>query len=304
MRIAWLILAHHQPHHLAALISALDTPEDRFFIHVDAKAELGGFEQLLGQRDRVVLLGRRDRHTIQWGGFSIVQATLDLIRAARTGSVPFDRFCLLSGADHPIKTPAEVRRTLDCDLEFLNIEHSMDEPEYRKRVTGYHPEDNRLLTWNSPRSRWLPIRVLRGLLLRIPRRCWSAFPLYQGSTWWALTAPCIAYIERFRSENPGYMRFFRWTACPDETFFHSILMASPFRDRISHDRSHGATPRVPSHPHEYGIHYVDWTTPGAHPAVLDLAYLGTLLGSHALFARKFDETRSAALMAALSGRIG
>src|SRR3990172_12171962 len=109
MRIAWLILAHHQP---------------------------------------------RQPRAIHWGGFNMVQATLDLIRAARTGSVPFDRFCLLSGADYPIKTRAEVRRTLDCDLEFLGVERSMDQPEYRKRVTGYHVNDNRLLTWNSPRSRW------------------------------------------------------------------------------------------------------------------------------------------------------
>ena len=43
MRIAYLILAHDDPAHLARLVRALSHGEDRCFIHLDAKASVDRF---------------------------------------------------------------------------------------------------------------------------------------------------------------------------------------------------------------------------------------------------------------------
>jgi len=49
-----------------------------------------------------------------------------------------------------------------------------------------------------------------------------------GAQWWCLTAACARHILEFLDANPWYARFFRFSSIPDETFFHTILGASPF----------------------------------------------------------------------------
>jgi hypothetical protein len=108
--IAFLILAHDQPKHLARLLRALEHDRHVFFIHIDAKSDLGMFERSVSRSaTNVVFLKGNDRFRIHWGGFSIVKATLRLVEVARTYRKGFDRFVLLSGAYYPIMTVMELR---------------------------------------------------------------------------------------------------------------------------------------------------------------------------------------------------
>jgi hypothetical protein len=67
-------------------------------------------------------------------------------------------------------------------------------------------------------------------------------------------------------------------------------MASPFAGHIAPQ----------SGPHIAGCHFIDWRPRSARgPKVLALEDYDVLSNSRALFARKFDETRSAALLSVL-----
>ena len=78
MRIAYLILAHHQPKHVGAMIEQLDDVEARFFIHVDRKSNIAPFRRAITS-DRAMLLD--ERLPINWGGWNMVRATLRLCAA-------------------------------------------------------------------------------------------------------------------------------------------------------------------------------------------------------------------------------
>ena len=291
-RVAFLVLAHHQPRHVARLAAALAHPDARVFLHVDAKSDLAPFREALAGVDVSVL---ERPLPVFWGGFSIVAATLRLLEeAARAGD--FARFCLLSDSDFPIRPAGEiVRRLLTSDREFLRVAESLASGGSRAAVEGRHFNDVALLNprrmtggvWRR-RARRVARSAVRVANAVLPRRVFPAGLVpYKGSQWWCLTGPCVAHVRDFVRRNPEYVRFHRHVHCPDEIFFHSIVKASPFADRISHDLDRPVDDGV------RGVHYVVWKS-GA-PTVLRERDFPALATSSALFARKFAEPRSDAL---------
>lgn len=81
-RIAYLILAHHQPRHLSSLVDRLASEESHFFIHLDSRVGERDFTFSPRHLERVTMLPRDERRSIRWCGFSMVDATLALIRHA------------------------------------------------------------------------------------------------------------------------------------------------------------------------------------------------------------------------------
>jgi hypothetical protein len=288
-RTAYLILAHNQPRHLAKLLFALDAPETAFFIHIDAKADETIFRTLAGARPNTVFLA--PRYVVNWGGFSLVQATLALLYKAFQATPPFDRFCLLSGADFPIAHKSRILAAFDSDAEFLRVDRKLGplEDNPQSQNVGYYW----FMDSMDP--------VERDQSGRIPRPAPDSIPLFHGSQWWALTRPCAEYILRYVSDNPEYLAFFHHARCSDEIVFHSIIKHSPFAARISHDFE--TVTDLPSYflYNEHACHYIDWNSAGGEtlPKVLDVGDLEAILRSKALFARKFREEQSGDLITLL-----
>jgi len=283
MTTAYLILAHHQPRHSARLIRALDGEDVFFFIHIDRKSNLDDFLDILPFQDNVIIV--KDPVRVHRFDFSQVKAALMALEAASEFGAGFDRYCLLSGSDFPIKSNAEIRSALDSKTQFIRI-------DARAIPQKFH------LGYGSPR---FPLGALRGRLRRLlhalPGRTYKKMPLYRGSQWWALTGECAAHVLRFVRDNADYVRYMRFTPVADETFFHSIVKASPFSPDISHDFERRGDPRALLKSPEHGCHYIDWDpSRTVLPKVLDLEDLGKLARSPALFARKFQERESSALL--------
>jgi hypothetical protein len=287
MQTAFLILAHHQPKHLARLIRMLDGPTCTFLVHIDAKVDETVFQESVGEKSNVIFI--ETRHGVNWGGFSIVEATLALLTAA-LGLAPFGRFCLLSGSDFPIQCNSQILAEFDSSREFMRVD--------RKLNSSQENSHSRCVAFHWFMDSWdAYVRDLSGKLKRQP---YEHVGLYQGSQWWALTRDCIEYIVHFVSSNPEYSSFCKSTLCPDEIFFHSIVKQSPFAPRITHDFETASSQEEYALSNEHGCHYIDWNARGdALPKVLDLEDLDKLLSSKCLFARKFDEQRSGALVARL-----
>ncbi|MBT8217624.1 MAG: beta-1,6-N-acetylglucosaminyltransferase [Acidimicrobiia bacterium] len=286
MRLAVLITAYHQPDHLARLVDRLTAEWVEFFIHVDRKADLDGFTRALPPGDGVTYLAGRQRERIRWGGLSLTRAQLHLVRAALAASPRVDRVALLSGSDYPIAPLERIHQMLDGDTEFLRVNRSLsgeDGHSINRIVRHYYFLDVPLL----------PAKRRLQLSEKIPRRPYRKIPQYHGWSWWSLTRPCAEHIIRFLDENPGYLRWHRWSFLPEEVVFQSIVKASPFAGKLSHD----ATVQPIAEPTESGATYIDFDVGLAYsPKTLTVGDFDALAASRCVFARKFDETASAGLL--------
>lgn len=282
MTVAYLILAHSQPGHLGRLVGRLDDGRDHIFVHVDLRVGIRPFLESLPPGPAVHVL--HNRIPVHRFDFSQVRATLRLLETAQRHPAGFERFVLLSGADFPVKGRRGIRAAFAGGKEFIRVD-ARSGP--RRPTLGRR----RILV---PGLR----AGLQWILNRMPARQFPGLPLCSGSQWWALTRPCAEFILDFVRAHPEYVRFHRFASVPDESFFHSIVKASPFSDAISQDYAEGGLPLPENNVH--GAHYIDWTAAqAAGPKVLTGEDLPSLLATDALFGRKFLEPASSRLVLAL-----
>ncbi len=282
MHTAYLVLAHAQPRHFGRLVRAIAGDGDAVFAHVDRRVDIEPFQSAASGSDVRFL---EKRIAVRRFDFSQVAATLALIEAAFAAPERYGRFVLLSGADFPVKPRTAIRKAFASDREFLRV-------DVRSGPRPFTLGRRRLLV---PGLRGL-VQTLLGLM---PRRTYGGSPIYGGSQWWALTRPCVEFVLGFVRSHPDYIRFHRFAPVPDESFFHSIVKASPFAPAISQDYSGGTKPG-PEDANVYGAHYIDWAAAReAGPKVLTTADLPALRTTPALFARKFMEPESDEVVAEL-----
>jgi len=272
-KLAYLIIAHHQPNHLARLIQTLDDENSFFFIHIDEKVSMAPFQAAVGQHTNLVFLPNRVR--IQWAKFSIVQALLNLIQTAVASGHAFTYYTVLSGSDYPIKHKQEIYTRLQAsDRQFLRIDRKLsNEPKYSHRhVIKDLPQGQYFGNWTP----------------------------YHGSMYWSLTADCIRFILDFINNNPGYVALHHHIFAPDEVFFHTLVKHSPFASAITHDFSDG---NYPDHL-QHGNHFIDWSGRRKRLRLtLDEQDLGDLSASSMLFARKFNQQISSKLLDLLDQQV-
>jgi len=294
-RVAILVLAHLTAP-LPFLLRALD---DRFavYLHLDAKVDAAG----LDLPPHVTAIARRPVH---WGGWSMMQATLDLMAAARDHDV----LALVSGDTLPLLPPAALHAALAAPgpdrIEMVEVQddpslagqtreaaiarHGWEQPW---RFHNYVHWDDRLLNpfgaadtarhygLSADKADWL-----RGATQRLVAEALAALPprrklfarLFYGIQWWALSGETVAALlaELRRAEVADYFRFF---PVPDEHMVHTVLGA--------------LQPGAANRPAPM------WRPPGG--AVRDAASLRRARQAGALFARKFDPAAAPRLARAI-----
>jgi hypothetical protein len=264
--MAYLIVAHHQPEHLARLLRAMDQENSRFFIHIDQNAAIEPFEAAVPRQANIVFL--RDRVPVRWGELGVVLAVLKLLRTAVASNRAFKYYTLLSGSDYPIKDRREIHGRLQASSrQFIRID---------RKLVG------------EPRN--AHFRFIERLP---PGTYFGDLIPYHGSMYWSLTAGCVHFILAFLDENPGFIDLHQHVFAPDEIFFHSIVKASPFAKAIVHDFERGTCADNLHHAN----HYIDWAGRRQRENLtLDERDFQDLLASEALFARKFHQERSRLLL--------
>ena len=95
---------------------------------------------------------------------------------------------------------------------------------------------------------------------------------FAGSAYWCLTKACASYIHTFIKNNHRFTTFFRKTGNSDEVFFQTIVMNSPFSDKII----------------DSDLTYTDWLPNSPSPKILNRADIKDVISSSCWFARKFD----------------
>lgn len=279
MKIAYLILAHNNPLHLNRLISALKTEHSDIFLHVDKKST--GFISLPDESNVMLI---KNTVAVHWGGFSVTQAILNLLQEA-SAIGKYDYFILISGADYPVKSNANIFRFLQQHQgeEFINL---CKMPEMNKtfdRVEYFYFDYQRGLGISSLSKRVINELLRLPLFKRKYPEPYSHFTLYGGSTWFVLSKKCIDYILQFISNNPKFVDFYKNTLNADEMFFQTIIGNSPFKQNVVN-----------------ALTYNDWQKGSAHPAAITLHHLPMLSQETLptpygngkmtpLFARKFSD---------------
>ena len=287
LRVAYLLLVHEQPEQVIRLIKALDEPVHIFFVHVDLKSPetYRCLEAWAEEDKKVFLVPKSQSKRVTWGGWSVVEATLECIKLGLSSNRPFDFMVLLSGSTYPLQSNRHIRTALAAAGNQGDILGDI----------GYEPVVKAPAYWHS-------YVECDDRLHRVGRLTYPSgdVEIYQGAQWWAISFAAATWLVSGSGLPQRYAEYAQHTRVPDEHYFSTMFRHSPFCDRII----------TPSSDHGVSLMTLEWGKDGGwaddqdemrclvpsylamcgrSPIILTTAN-DALLASPALFARKFDAT--------------
>lgn len=199
------------------------------FVHVDAKVEIAPFRTLCEPLGASFVA---DRAGLNWGGYSIIEATLSLMKAALAEG-DFTHFLLLSGDTYPISSRSEFREYLTSAASHIQIrEVARNEITYQRIARVYLPDSIAGALVQRSGDPSVSRFVTAELVAQFPdieevfalKRREFPWKLAKGSQWWCLTRAaaerCLEAVER----NVEYVKWFRYSSVPDESFLQSMFL--------------------------------------------------------------------------------
>ena len=283
MKIVYLILAHKNIHQLIRLVERINSEDSLTYIHIDRKAKHFPINDLKKQIHRYDNVCMTRRYGVNWGYAHI--PVYRIIQYIHSRKVDFDYAILLSGQDYPLKSQRTIISILQKHYPHELLEYhplpcdDLGVEECASRIEKWHfSVFNRVFTFppSSPNIRWwkkIGIFAM-SMLLNEKRKLPDNYEPHIGSAWWCLTRDAISYLSKFLASRQGkrFINFFYYTHIPDESFFQTLLLNSPIRDRI----------------HADNLRYIRFKTGSSHPDILTKNDYYDLVSSDKLFARKFD----------------
>lgn len=276
MRLAFIILCHKGFEQLEILIESLNSDDVDFYVHMDKKVK--EFPKLI--QTNVYYLADEDRIDVQWASYGMVRATIKLIDKCVEAKKTYDYVVLLSGQDLPIKSCDKMRSFFEhgkrASYNYIDV-IDLDNPYHErfcKRTNIYYPK------WMTKRN--VLARSAKVLYVFFTGGEHRTFSLFQrrdiakvrpffGSQWWALQWECVCWMIKYIKNNSWIETFFSNTLVPDESFFQTIFMKSPYAET-----------------RRGRIVFLEWE--GKHPRIITKDTAKNLVEKENgfLFARKFD----------------
>ncbi len=273
MKLAHLILTHANPGQLERLLGRLAHENADFYIHVDKKTPIEPF-MALANIPNVIFI--RNRVKVYWGGYSIVQATINGFDEILALGRHYDYINLLSGQDYPIKNTTHIHQFLSDNPGKIFMQYLSLTDEWQEaipRITQYH-----LINYHLPAGTYRLEQLMNTILPK--RKLPEGITAMGRSQWFTATPESVAYMVKYIKEKSWISSFFKLTWAPDEIIFQTILYNSPFRDKMVNDN----------------LVYLDWSGGGASPKILAMEDAQKLASSDKLFARKFSSETSKDIM--------
>lgn len=261
-------MAYKYPEQVEKLIHSMTHPNFFFYIHLDQKIDIRDFEYL-AKLDRVVFI--KNRVLCNWGGFSFVKAIFTSMKEILSFNEGYSFINLMSAQDYPIKPVNELYSFLlknegKCFISYDNDHKREWWAHAMKRLEHYH------LTDMSFKGKYVVQSIVNKLL---PKRVFPLdIPLYGSSdaTWWTITSDCAAYLIEFMDQNPKLADFLRYTWGADEFVVTTIVMNSPFKNKVINNN----------------LRLITWSEGLANPRILMSDDMELIKASDRFFARKFD----------------
>ena len=223
-KIAFILLCHKDPEAIVRQAQSLTAVGDYIAIHFDRSASPTAYRQIraaLADNPGVVFAKRRVR--CGWGEWSLVEATLEALKAAVDAFPRATHFYMLSGDCMAIKTAEYAHDFLDrreCDY----IE-SFDYFKSDWIKTGWKEERLIYRHWFNERTQKKRFYAMFELQKRlgITRPIPPDLDIMIGSQWWCLRRRTVEWVLDFTRRRPDVVSFFRTTWIPDETFFQTLV---------------------------------------------------------------------------------
>lgn len=289
--IAYIISAYKDAPHLARLVKALDYNAD-FYVHIDKKADVTAFEQLL--KDKVVFV---KRHWVSWGGWSQVEFQKELLGAVINSKKEYSRIVCLSGQDYPLWSNEKIHQFFEenGDKEFVmgfNVTTSTN-PAQRSKIINYH--FFRDLEWKNDWWKNKLIVVARNIMQVLPFKKKATthidnkdVDVFCGSDYWAMTYSCARYVHNKLCSEQAMMRYFRTSFVPSELCVQTIVFNSPYaKQALLYDGEYPGLKNLTP------LHYIDYKKA---IKVLTLQDMEALQQSNKMFARKLETGTSDSLI--------
>lgn len=268
-RNAYLVLAHEDVQMLNILIKRLINT-GYVYIHIDRASLMSIEEVVSGPKIKVI-----KEMKINWGGFSMCQATMLLAdQALKDGST---RLTLLSGVSFPIVSDTKILEVFSSGREFSGtwiVDLDSQSKTFKKRFTTRHLTFHRKQDFLGRSIRKVS-RFCCSLLPRInPEKDLRPLRLTSGSQWWSVKAETYVEAMRLATTYNHIQKYFKKIECSDESFFGTLF--------------HHVSPDLVGH----GTTYVKWTGKGG-PKRLSMEDLKFQISDEIfLFARKIHSNET------------
>lgn len=290
----YAIMTHQHPPETIRLIEALYEPGHSFIIHVDAKEASDETHAALHEyalsRSYIHVLNHPQRVRVNWGGFSMVNATLQMLHYSleHQPSIDYDKFIHLASTNYPLASNAKIRQTIAHYPVDANLMHIVLKPSRPKPASWHY-----FVECDDAVHR---IHRLPPLV-----NATAGAELYTSSQWFTLSREFARYLA-YATTNPNtfvyeFLQYAQHVVVADETFFGTALLHSPFCDKhhnwnfvhLQFDQWENEIPLEKRDPKKCIM--PDPAHCGRSPTTVSMDYVDLLTLTDDLFARKFnDET--------------
>lgn len=205
--------------------------DNHCYIHIDAKSH----EPLDVVTVEESIHWIENRYPVYWGGYNYVLATLALFEEAVKGY--YDRYMILQGADYPLYDNGYIESFFEDnkETEFINaIDESVgDRRGWYRYIPKYYLDDPNFFKRVSNR---LNADYYKSSLPKFKKSCEVSFDgkryhIYRGWAHFSVTHSLAEYIVGFSKKYPEYNNFFKHVYAPDESYFHTIVYNSEYKDK-------------------------------------------------------------------------
>lgn len=310
-KIAILVLAHKSPRQLERLVRSMDDNRFDFFVHVDKKSK-HTFAPLNSNNSKTFnLLSDSERHKTYLNDFSLVDATMSLVKTARCKS-DYKYYVLLTGQDYPIKSTEFIYERLisgypTCYIDSYGAEaakfHGMtwvDNVGYKRfsqRIRRMLQDIVGSTFYYSSKGKVAKIPAIiydkaTNLICNSPRKRLKTigFTYSLGSHFWMLPDIAIEHLINVYDNDKKLSDVFRHIAAPEESYFQTALstmtdavIPNPYVQIDSKEKEMDNPALRAIKWYENGMHT------NGHPAIWNTNDFAFIKSAKALFARKFDE---------------
>jgi len=224
--ILYIMLIHDHADFAKRLLQALYEQQHTFVIHVDAKSEevygsMLAFQQQQGQQggrgsplqNVHVLSKEQGRVSGAWGGFSLVNATLNAMKYAIKSRVEFDYMLHLSGTTYPLVDNLAIRTALSehPGRTYMDIQGQPNRPAV---------------------DTWFNFVECDGAVHRVSRLTQlRGMSMFVGSQWFALPWHVVHWFATNRLPS-DYVHYAKHVVVADENYFATMIKNSPYCEEV------------------------------------------------------------------------
>lgn len=228
---AYMIMAHHRSDLLQYLLDALDDERNVIIVHIDKKSRMQD-KDFFCKKSKLVFL---EPMNVNWGGFSQVKCTLELMKKALSLG-PFSYYHFLTGSNYPLRNQNYIHSFFEenTGYEFIGFDQLNS---FESRVMYYIPfaEAGKL---RGVKGRLIHYSRVFFLCLQkvflVNRLKSQKLIIKKGCAYYSLTEDLLELIVQ---NEKNITKLLKYTLCGDEIFVQTIAYNSSFRNKIYNDKN-------------------------------------------------------------------